>query len=293
MEVNDVRVERCPDAGEFVDRAKEFLTDREAEHNLILGLCARLRHEPRLYGADPYFAVAERRGSVVAAALRTPPHNVVLSQVDDGDAVEPLAADAHSVFATAVPGVVGPTHATERFAHVWHSLTGAGAHRVMAQRIYRAEEVTPFPTVPGRMRLYGEDDRALVVGWLEAFTAESLHESPVEPAAALVDRRLSEPEGGLVLWEDSVTVSLAGFTGPTPNGIRVGPVYTPPEYRRRGYATALVGELTRSLLTHGRRFCFLFTDLANPTSNSIYQRVGYRPVTDVDQWAFEYSGRGR
>ena len=75
-------------------------------------------------------------------------------------------------------------------------------------------------------------------------------------------------------------VSLAGHAGETPNGARVGPVYTPPELRGRGYASALTAALTEQLLER-RRFCFLFTDLANPTSNSIYQRIGYRPVTDV------------
>jgi predicted GNAT family acetyltransferase len=90
-----------------------------------------------------------------------------------------------------------------------------------------------------------------------------------------------------VLWEHDEPVSLAGYGGPTPSGIRIGPVYTPPELRGRGYATVLTAELSRLLLQGGRRFCFLFTDLANPTSNSIYQRIGYRPVADVNQWAFE------
>jgi uncharacterized protein len=89
-----------------------------------------------------------------------------------------------------------------------------------------------------------------------------------------------------VLWEDEEAVSLAGWGGRTPNGIRIGPVYTPPELRRRGYASALTAELTAMLL-RDRSFCFLFTDLANPTSNSIYQRIGYEPVTDIDEWIFE------
>jgi predicted GNAT family acetyltransferase len=82
---------------------------------------------------------------------------------------------------------------------------------------------------------------------------------------------------------------VSSFGGATPSGIRIGPVYTPPELRGRGYASALVAELTRRLIAGGRQFCFLFTDLANPTSNSIYQRVGYRPVTDVNLWVFEQS----
>jgi predicted GNAT family acetyltransferase len=102
----------------------------------------------------------------------------------------------------------------------------------------------------------------------------------------MVARRQEDPNGGLVFWEDGETVSFAGYGGLTPNGIRIGPVYTPPELRGRGYGSALTAALTQQLLDGGRRFCFLFTDLANPTSNSIYQRIGYRPVSDVDAWAF-------
>ena len=110
-----------------------------------------------------------------------------------------------------------------------------------------------------------------------------LHEDP----ATLVDRRLEDPDGDFAVWEDGgFPVSLAGWGGPTPNGIRIGPVYTPPERRGRGYAGALTAGVTRTLLDAGRRFCFLFTDLSNPTSNALYARIGYEPVADVDMWRF-------
>ncbi len=89
------------------------------------------------------------------------------------------------------------------------------------------------------------------------------------------------------LWEDAgEVVALAGAAGPTPRGIRIGPVYTPPDRRGRGYASNLVAEVSRRQLAAGRSFCFLFTDLANPTSNHIYQTIGYEPVVDVDQYRF-------
>jgi predicted GNAT family acetyltransferase len=281
-----LRIERCGDVEEFLGRADGFLIAREAEHNLILGLSARLRRDPQPYGYDAYLAIAEERSRVVAAALRTPPHNLVLSEIDDPRAIEPLAADAYAAFAS-LPGVLGPTDVAARFARAWQVLTGAQARRSMAERIYRAEAVTPPEGVSGRMRSYADDvDRDVALLWLDAFVAEALAYPPPEPTSDFLERRLSEPEGGIVLWEDGEPVSLAGFGGPTPNGIRIGPVYTPPERRRRGYASALVAELSRGLLETGRQFCFLFTDLANPTSNTIYQRVGYRPIREVDEWAF-------
>lgn len=84
-----------------------------------------------------------------------------------------------------------------------------------------------------------------------------------------VDSRLDSTTSGIYVWEDGEPVSLIGYTGPTPNGIRIGPVYTPPEHRRRGYASAGVAEVSQIMLDSGRRYCFLFTDLANPTSNHI------------------------
>ena len=137
------------------------------------------------------------------------------------------------------------------------------------------------------MRPYAEPDRELALRWLDAFGTEALPDSHPGSAAGALAHRLEDPEGGYVFWEDSEPVCIAGFGGSTPNGVRIGPVYTPPELRGRGYGSALTAALTQQLLDGGRRFCFLFTDLANPTSNSIYQRIGYRPVSDVDLWSFE------
>jgi hypothetical protein len=90
-----------------------------------------------------------------------------------------------------------------------------------------------------------------------------------------------------MLWEDEEPVSLAGWGGRTPNGIRIGPVYTPPEHRRRGFGSAVTAEVSARQLAAGRRFCFLYTDRANPTSNKIYMDLGYEPVCDSVYYAFE------
>jgi uncharacterized protein len=281
-----VDVHRYAEAAEFVEHAGGYLAEREAEHNLILGLSSRLRHDPLLFGEPPYLAVVEEGGRVVGAALRTPPHNLVLSELDDEAALEPLAADVRSAFET-LPGAIGPTEAVARFAELWQETTGARGRRTLAERIFRAERVDPPQGVVGRMRPYEDPDRELALRWIDAFVAEALPDDNPEPTEGTLERRLGEPEGGFVVWEDGEPVCLAGFGGPTPNGIRIGPVYTPPELRGRGYGSALTAALTQQLLDGGRRFCFLFTDLANPTSNSIYQRIGYEPVADFDQWSFE------
>ena len=102
----------------------------------------------------------------------------------------------------------------------------------------------------------------------------------------MVEARLDRGTGGFALWEDDGPVSLAGWGGETPNGVRIGPVYTPPGFRRRGYASALTASVSADRLAAGRRFCFLYTDLANPTSNRIYVEIGYERVCDAMEFVF-------
>ena len=283
-----MEVTRHDDPRSLIERAGEFLVEREAEHNLILGLCSRLEVDPTPRGQAPYLASIGAGDETIAVALRTPPYDVVLSEIDDLSAVELLAEDVRRVYES-LPGVMGPRHGCRRFAELWQAATGATARPGLSQRIMRAESVVPSRDAPGAMRSAGEEDRPLLVEWTEAFAAEALLGAPTGDAEAMVSERLAGIAGaGLFLWEDvpGRQVSLAGCAGRTPQGIRVGPVYTPPELRGRGYASALTAALTQALLEGGRRFCFLFVDLANPTSNRIYERIGYRPVTEVDEWRF-------
>ena len=140
------------------------------------------------------------------------------------------------------------------------------------------------------MRLAGPDDRPLLLEWVCAFTNEVLHGSPEGDSLRQersIDARLAGGDAGFALWEvEGRAVALAGFGGPTPNGIRIGPVYTPPELRGHGYATSLTAEVTQLQLDRGRRFCFLYTDLANQTSNAIYTRIGYERVCNSREIAF-------
>lgn len=278
-----MRLERHPDATSFLERTRDFLLEREAEHNLILGLSGRLRNDPRLYGEDPYFASVSDGERIVGVTMRTPPHNLILSLIDDDRALDLMAEDAREVF-DSLPGVVGPKEPVAKFARIWPQPAEIG----IQQRVYRASEVIPPEGVSGSMRTYEEADRDVVIGWMDAFVREALPQAPPEDAVGWLERNLSNPDAGIELWiDEGEPVSFAGYGGSTPNGIRVGPVYTPPKLRRRGYASALTAELTRMLLEGGRTFCFLFTDLANLTSNSIYQRIGYEPVSDADQWVFD------
>ena len=281
---------RLSDAAAFFVEAEPLLLADEARHNLILGIAGVIRDSPELYRARDFWLVKDG-SEVVAAALRTPPYNLILAQPRSAEA---LAALAEAVADEELPGVVGAEPEAVEFAELWTRHTGRPTRTNMRQGVYQLERVQPPPTVPGSARVATADDRELAVRWSIAFAEEALHEGGpgVEQAEAMVDYRLSARSSGILLWEDGgEPVSFAGWSGPTPNGIRVGPVYTPPELRGRGYATALTAELSQSLLDGrlfegGRRFCFLYTDLANPTSNAIYERIGYRRVAESAEIVF-------
>jgi predicted GNAT family acetyltransferase len=275
-------VRRLEDPAAFLDAAMPLLLADEARHNLILGIAGTLRAHPSHY---PEYGLwlAEDGSDVVGAAVITPPHNLVVARPRDDSALEALAA----AIDFELPGVVAAQPEAEAFAAVWTAKTGATPRMIRAQGVFALERVVQPEGISGRMRAAGPDDRPLLLDWWRAFAEEALGESP-DPDAVVhsLDHRLEAPEAGVALWEDVRTVSLASFGNPTPNGIRIGPVYTPPEYRRRGYASALVAQLSERLLA-GRRFCFLFTDLANPTANRIYEQIGYRRVCEAAEIAFE------
>ena len=283
----DVHVERPADAQAFLDVAGSFLGEREAEHCLLFGIAAnQIKAADRRLTAPPYFAAVRRDGAVVAAALMTPPFNLVASWTGDPDAIAALAADLDRG-RTPVPGITAPVETARSFVARWATQHGVRPRRVIAERIYRVERVTAPRGVPGGVRVAGAADRDLLGDWMEAFMREAIPNAFPGEAAAMVDNALETGTRIFHLWElDGRPVSLAGVTGPTPTGIRIGPVYTPPGDRGHGFASAVTAAASQAELDAGRRFVFLFTDLANPTSNKIYRAIGYEPVIDVDQWSF-------
>jgi predicted GNAT family acetyltransferase len=217
-------------------------------------------------------------------AIRTPPRNLVLSEVDDAEALRLVVSD---LVGTEIPGVLGPKGHAHAFAELWSARTGTTARRHMGERIFRLTSVRPPRPVSGTVRLAANTERAVLIDWLSAFAREALGATDTSDIAKAVDHWLARQGRAMYVWDDRGAVSMCGVGGETPHGIRIGPVYTPPGLRRRGYASAIVAAVSQAQLDRGRQFCFLFTDLANPTSNHIYQEIGYEPVRDVDVFLFE------
>jgi predicted GNAT family acetyltransferase len=283
-----MRVEKVPDLARFQAEAGPFLATDEARHNLLFGILSTLRDHPEVYSSSSLWVVKDG-GAVVGVALRTPPYNLVLARPRDRAATEALVDHLVSG-GDEIPGVVAAEPEVGVFVDAWRARTGANAATMLRQGVYRLTSVAPLPSTSGVARVADQRDRPLVEAWVEEFLREALPHQPVGPERRrTVDARMTATEdGGFWLLEDAgEVVSLAGYGGRTPNGIRIGPVFTPTAVRGRGYATELVSEMSAHLLARGRRFCFLFTDLANPTSNAIYRRIGYEHVCDAADVRFE------
>jgi hypothetical protein len=285
-----VEVSRLADAGAFLDAAEPFLLADETRHNLMLGIAGGLRGHPGLYSEFRGWVVLEL-GSPVGAALQTPPFNVVVARPAAAGALEALVAALASA-GDDLPGVTAAVPEVDEVARLWTERCNVSARPRMRQRIYRLTTVRPVHGVPGRPRTATAADRTLLVEWARAFALEVSLD--VDPGAAMrqVEARLDYGLGGFALWEDEgEPVSLAGWGGITSSSVRIGPVYTPADRRRRGYASALTAWVSADRLNAGRSFCVLYTDLANPTSNRIYTRIGYEPVCDSVDYAFEPHAR--
>ena len=276
---------RFTDAVEFYEYALPFLAKHEAENNLILGLADEIKNPNSRYEIFYLASVEDDVGEIGAAIFRTPPHNLLISHIvakNSAEILELIARHAQIDF-DRLPGVIGSMPFAADFAKIWQTQTGQPYTMHMSQRIYKLTEVIFPDNIAGQMRHITEADGPILETWFRAFMIDAMDEEPPpENVQKQVQRRFTaDPSVGLVVWEvEGKPVSMAGWAGPTPNGIRVNAVYTPPEHRRKGYATACVASLSQYLLGAGHKLCFLYTDLSNPTSNSIYQKIGYNPVCE-------------
>ncbi len=272
----------CPDVESFLAKAGDLLYQDEAANSLMLGLCSRLQ-TGWAEGRKPVLVVLEEGGKVVAAALHAG-DNLVLSFANQ--AMLATLANALHQSDLDFPGVVGPASEATAFATRWEELRGKRSTLAIKQRIYQLQAVQSRGTAFGEARLATEADIPLIARWFAMMHGEvPLPEHSSEAYLALATQKVRDQE--LYLWiVDDVPVSMAGATRPTRNGMGVNAVFTSELRRRKGYATALVSHVSQAMLDQGKKFCFLYTDLSNPTSNSIYQKIGYEPAADSLYFVF-------
>lgn len=279
-----MNVVTVPDVAAFAPIASRFLAAQPIEGNVIASAVQAVV-DGRLRYDDPLWLVAyDADSQVIGVATHTPPYPVALPRVSAtvASAVAAAVADLAVEGRRDVTSVNAPVDAADAFAERWRQLTEVRLHLRHEMRSYRLDAVVPPAGVAGEPRLAGPEDRELVRRWTLDFCADV--DLPEDGAVAGVEARMGA--GGLWLWTEGGTpVSMAGVLPAAAGVSRVGPVYTPPEHRGHGFGSAVTARASRAALDRGARLCMLFTDLANPTSNAIYQRIGYRAVTDWREYA--------
>lgn len=275
------------DIDAFGEATGAFLAAEPTRNTMLLSIPAMLRKRgPLAFGDEPprfgWFESAD--GAVGAAFLQTPRHPMLLTQLPDGA----VASLVRALLAAdwLVSGVNGPAATADAFTTAWCAVTGASATVRMVNRLYLLGDlVGPAPAPPGNARLATAADFELLTAWYGDFSAEI--GEPMVNVQRVVGDRIET--GTMVLWQvDDVPVSMAGISLLLEGaGTRIGPVFTPKDLRGRGYAAAVTHAACRLAYDRGAREVSLFTDLANPTSNALYQRLGFRPIEDRTVIDFE------
>lgn len=281
---------------EFLDVTGEFLRAEAARNSVLLTVTADLEaaalEAADLEAAGPaasdggmlYGWQQADAGRLTAAFMHTPGYPAMLSGMSEtaaADLARELLAAGHRV-----PGVNAAQQAADAFTAVWRDRTGDAVTVHRRMRLFRlARLVPPAPPPAGSPRPGAGTDRDLLDEWFGAFAAE-VGDIPAHDHRSDIDKRLGY--GGITIWEaGGVPVSVACLTRAVGGMARVGPVYTPPARRGRGYAAGATAAVSQAALDAGVREVVLYTDLANPTSNALYERLGYAPVEDRVLLTFE------
>jgi GNAT superfamily N-acetyltransferase len=287
-------LEFLDDPAAFLAVAEELLAASPVEATVVAGVTERLAREaqdglPRPPGFPLWWVVVrDDGGGVVGAGMRTapfPPYPLFLLSMPSPAARE-LARALHAR-GERVRAANGALPAVEEFAAETARLTGRSVRVAEHTRLHVLDRLTEPSPPPGRPRLAREDEVGQALAWYDAFGRDAAeqagreepHLGPELDRDAIL-RRISE--GTVWVWEDSSgrAVHLTGASRPMYGVSRIGPVYTPREHRGRGYAGATVAAASRALVDEGARVC-LFTDQANPVSNALYERLGFRPLVDM------------
>lgn len=270
---------RCDDARGFLARARAFLERAPVMNSLMLGVSHAVAEQE--HPIEPCFVIGvSEDGGVAICATQTPPRNLILS-TGSADAIVPLVRWLRAE-GISPPGVIGPAELAERFASAW---ADDESELAMAQRIYRCREIVEPPACDGDARVAEARDLDTITAWTVAFHDEAATPISEQDAAATVRSLIDASR--LFVWERAgELVSCAAARNPNGDTVSITYVYTPPAERRSGYASNVTAAITNAMFARGFVTCVLYTDLANPTSNAIYQRIGYEAVGDSAVWTW-------
>jgi GNAT superfamily N-acetyltransferase len=277
-----MHVRRHTSAAEYLEVAGPTLRRQPVINQLVIGIAQQVARDPGRYGADNYFFSVEDGNEIVGAALQTAPWPVQVSAAPP-EAVRALARAFADL--PAIRAVSGPDDTPRVFADEYARLRGVTHQLEDSLGTFELTAVSPVPAAQGTRVIASDEHAPVLQAWIEAFHAEAVPHDP--PARADAGQRVAS-SGRAHIWLDAAgaPVSYAMNNRDVDGWASIGPVYTPPEQRGRGFATALVAGVSQYLLDQGRPGCTLYTNLANPTSNAIYERIGYRRIGSAFRYAF-------
>lgn len=285
--ITNYKIELVPNVDEFLKLCGEHIYKREAEYSLVIGLCeAKQKAQP---ANDIYKYISITQAGILQGCAVLTDLNLILTHVS-GPLCYRLAEFCVEQKMN-VTGVVGPAHSSEAFTRFYNRLLTSKSSLCMGQKIYKLEQVSDevLQSLKGELVQALPEHLDLTTQWFAAFIKEALPHQPTELEAVRKDLQNRISKGLVYLWKNSQgqLVSMNLVTRPTQNGISVGGVYTSPELRGKGYASCVVAATSKKMLDSGRKFCVLYTDTNNPTSNSIYQKIGYKEIAISKQFVLK------
>jgi uncharacterized protein len=271
----------------FYDEVESFLLDQEDRAGIMLGNSLRFR-DKEWQEEKPFLATVKRNGEILLAAMLIPPYALLLLEKVEADGVAAVPSLIEYLVKEdfAIHKIMSPKAVGEAFAREWTNANQLKEKVLMDLRLYMLRSVIPPAARPGKLRQAAKEDLAFLPEWIVGMTEETNQLLPYGEAEEYAKQRVES--GFLFIWEEEGrAVSMASKTRPNVKGVSVNLVYTPKELRGKGYASSCVAALSEHLLNEGYEFCTLYTDLANPTSNKIYQNIGYEPVCDYIEYKFQ------
>lgn len=274
------------DLNKFMDETFDILVENEIQNNVIIGNC--LKGRDGLDTSNWFMAtVKDDSGGIRFIAMMTPPYNLCAYETGNmrDDDVLSLFTRELAALNIAVPGIITEKSLAARFSDIYLPVEYKSKTKITNMRVFRLDEVNDIPVSEGKLRLATEKDLYFIPYWMIHFSLDcGLPGIDTNSAVEKVKGFLKT--NSLYVWEDGFPVSQAAMGRKTLNSAVVSYVYTPTHFRGKGYASSCVASLSRYLLESGYKSCSLFTDLDNPISNSIYMKIGYKPVCDFDEYKF-------
>lgn len=269
-------------ATEYLEDNLRYLEREEAVNSLLIGISMsqkNLKNDRTLYLS------VKDQGELQFTAIKTPGRNLlVYGNESTLDKFAAILIDYLSHEKIEIPGIIGPRELVLKLADCWKEKNRADYEIRFNQLIYTLDEIKYLPELAGQLKIARMEDLSLISKWFHLFMMEALNQDDEAAAHKMALKKIKEEE--IYIWFNQVELAMTSIARPTNNGITINYVYTPLSKRTNGYGTKLVAELSKRMLAKGYKFCTLFTNLDNPTSNSIYKKIGYEPIKRFISIAF-------